>query len=37
MGLERTAFDKMVNGAFLGKRVMGRPLRYNIPHRNGAG
>jgi len=29
--------DKMVNGAFLGKRQMGRPLKYNIRTRGRAG
>jgi hypothetical protein len=28
--LERSIFDKMVNGAFLGKREVGRPIKYNI-------
>jgi hypothetical protein len=28
--LERGLLDKMVNGAFLGKRKMGRPVKYNI-------
>ena len=30
MGIERGLLDKMVNGAFLGKRKIGRPLKYNI-------
>jgi len=28
--IERGLLDKMVNGAFLGKRTIGRPLKYNI-------
>lgn len=28
--LERGLLDKMINGAFLGKRKMGRPVKYNI-------
>jgi hypothetical protein len=28
--LERGPLEKMVNGAFLGKRKMGRPVKYNI-------
>lgn len=30
MKLERGLLDKMVNGAFLGKRKIGRPLKYNL-------
>lgn len=30
MKLERTLLDKFVNGAFLNKRQIGRPLKYNI-------
>jgi hypothetical protein len=29
-GLEKTLLDRFVNGAFLGKRKMGRPIKYNI-------
>jgi len=29
--------DKMVNGAFLGKRQLGRPIKYNIRSRGKAG
>jgi len=29
--------DKMVHGAFLNKRRMGRPLKYNIRNRGKAG
>jgi hypothetical protein len=28
--LEKSVLDKMVNGAFLGKRQMGRPIKYNL-------
>jgi len=28
--MEKTLLDKFVNGAFLGKRKIGRPLKYNI-------
>jgi hypothetical protein len=28
--LERTLLDKYVNGAFLNKRHIGRPIKYNI-------
>jgi hypothetical protein len=28
--LEKSVLDKMVNGAFLGKRQMGRPVKYNL-------
>lgn len=28
--LEHSLLDKFVNGAFLGKRQIGRPLKYNI-------
>jgi hypothetical protein len=30
MKLERTLFDKWVFGAFMNKRQIGRPLKYNI-------
>jgi hypothetical protein len=30
MKIERGLLDKMVNGAFLGKRTIGRPIKYNI-------
>ncbi len=29
-GLEKSLLDKFVNGAFLGKRKIGRPIKYNI-------
>jgi len=28
--LETTLFDKFVQGAYLGKRKIGRPIKYNI-------
>jgi hypothetical protein len=28
--LERSFLDKMVNGAFLNKRQIGRPIKYNL-------
>lgn len=28
--IETTLLDKFVNGAFFGKRQIGRPLKYNI-------
>ena len=37
MRLERTLLDKYVNGAFLNKRQIGRPLRPNLRHRGHAG
>jgi len=30
MPLERSLLDKFINGAFLGKRKIGRPLKHNI-------
>ncbi len=30
MKLERTLLDRFVNGAFMNKRQIGRPLKYNI-------
>ena len=30
MPLEKSLLDKFVNGAFLGKRKLGRPVKYNI-------
>lgn len=30
MGLERSLVDKAINGALLGKRKIGRPIRYNL-------
>jgi hypothetical protein len=30
MGLERSFLDRMVNGAFMNKRQIGRPIKYNI-------
>ncbi len=35
--MERSLLDKMVNGAFLGKRKMGRPLKYNIRNKGSQG
>lgn len=35
--MERTLLDKMVNGAFLGKRKIGRPLKYNIRNKGSLG
>lgn len=29
-GIEKSLLDKFVNGAFLGKRKIGRPIKYNI-------
>lgn len=31
--LEATLLDRFVNGAFAGKRKIGRPLKYNIRHK----
>jgi len=36
-GLGSGMLDKMVHGAFLGKRQIGRPLKYNIRTRGKAG
>ena len=30
MGIERGLLDKAVNGALMGKRRIGRPIRYNL-------
>jgi hypothetical protein len=30
--IEASLLDKFVNGAFAGKRKIGRPLKYNIRH-----
>ena len=30
MPIEKSLLDRMVNGAFLGKRRIGRPLKYNV-------
>ena len=35
--MERSMLDKMVNGAFLGKRKIGRPLKYNIRNKGSMG
>lgn len=35
--LETTLLDKFVNGAFLGKRQIGRPLKYNIRNKGRVG
>ena len=39
MGLkiERGLLDRMVSGAFMGKREIGRPIKYNIRTRGRAG
>lgn len=37
MKMERGLLDKMVNGAFLNKRKIGRPLKYNIRHKGRLG
>jgi hypothetical protein len=37
MKLERGLLDKMINGAFLGKRKIGRPLKYNIRDKGAQG
>ena len=37
MGIERSVLDKMVSGQFMGKRRLGRPLKYNIRNRGKAG
>lgn len=36
-GLGTGMLDKMVHGAFLGKRQLGRPLKYNFRTRGKAG
>ena len=35
--LETTILDRFVNGAFAGKRKIGRPLKYNIRHKGAQG
>jgi len=35
--MERTLVDKFVNGAFLGKRKIGRPIKYNVRSRGSQG
>ena len=30
MPMERSLIDKAINGALLGKRKIGRPIRYNL-------
>ena len=35
--IEKSLLDKFVNGAFLGKREIGRPLKYNIRHKGYSG
>lgn len=35
MKFEATLLDKFLNGAFLGKRTIGRPIKYNF-RRKGA-
>lgn len=35
--LESTLLDRFVNGAFAGKRKIGRPLKYNIRHKGAQG
>ena len=37
MRIETGLLDKMVHGAFLGKRQMGRPIKYNIRNRGKTG
>ena len=37
MPLEKSLLDKFVNGAFLGKRKIGRPIKYNIRHKGSIG
>lgn len=37
MPFERSLLDKFVNGAFLGKRKIGRPLKYNIRSKGSQG
>lgn len=37
MKLERGLLDKMINGAFLGKRKIGRPLKYNLRDKGSLG
>jgi hypothetical protein len=35
--LERSFLDKMVNGAFLNKRQIGRPIKYNLRNKGKQG
>jgi hypothetical protein len=35
--LERTFLDKYINGAFLNKRQIGRPIKYNIRNKGRQG
>jgi hypothetical protein len=37
MPLKKSLLDKFVNGAFLGKRKIGRPIKYNIRHKGHQG
>ena len=37
MRMEKSLLDKFVNGAFLGKRKIGRPVKYHTRHRGLAG
>jgi hypothetical protein len=37
MNFGRGFLDKMVNGAFLGKRQIGRPIKYNIRNKGFSG
>ena len=34
---EASLLDRFVNGAFAGKRKIGKPLKYNIRHKGGQG
>jgi len=36
-GIERGLLDKMISNNFMGKRRLGRPLKYNIRNRGRAG
>jgi hypothetical protein len=35
--IETTILDRFINGAFVGKRKIGRPLKYNIRHKGHQG
>jgi len=37
MPMEKSLLDKFVNGAFLGKRKIGRPVKYNLRSRGAEG
>jgi len=37
MGIEKGLLDKMISNNFMGKRRLGRPLKYNIRNRGRAG